>query len=509
MNLELKHSRIFIDKNFKLLTLSSCKTKILEDDTNIVGLLNIPTNPKLFKIHLLESNSKINNIKINIELDYHELKDIVKNKNSIPNKKELFFLIKKNYIGNPTYTNERFNKTYYHKKIVLKPEYYLKKDFIKINDLIFDTKNEEIYLEDTIDRSIYSEEFIFNTINSHPNMNLLNPIFKIKTKAFLVLHSKHNKVLLNNYLSILSNKKKIKTLLIDDLFKNAINNMEHETLILFDIEYSNKVVENIKEKIVYKNLIILNQKYNNPSTNNLNYIDNNCLDNVTTFNRSIINIKNNNIVLSRKIFKSFKNKNTKKFINSICPKQKILYSSLSENIVNYNNLQLKNYSLSNYKNINCSICLDKLKLQNLVTTNCKHLYCEKCIFKNLMVSNKCPQCRSHINTYLLFKNNSKYSNKINYIQTHIENNKKILVITNYKESIKTLQNIFTNTYHIKNTIGNKTSNLFLLDVRNLVTNTKFNMFDKILFLEDNYDHFDYYKYMLINNNSKKKIEILT
>ena len=87
MNLELKHSRIFIDKNFKSLTLSSCKTKILEDDTNIVGLLNIPTNPKLFKIHLLESNSKINNVKINIDVDYPELKVIVKNKNSIPNKK--------------------------------------------------------------------------------------------------------------------------------------------------------------------------------------------------------------------------------------------------------------------------------------------------------------------------------------------------------------------------------------------------------------------------------------
>ena len=214
MNLELKHSRIFIDKNFKLLTLSRCKTKILEDNTNVVGLLNIPTNPKLFKIHLLESNSKINNVKINIEVDYHELKYIVKNKTSIPNKKELFFLIKKNNIGNPTYTNEQFNKTYYHKKIVLKPEYYFKKDFIKINELIFDTKNEEIYLETNINRSIYCDEFIFNTINSYPNINLLIPIFKIKTKSFIVLHSKHNKFVINNYLSNLPNKKKIKTLLL-------------------------------------------------------------------------------------------------------------------------------------------------------------------------------------------------------------------------------------------------------------------------------------------------------
>ena len=514
MNCELKHSRFFIDKSFKLLKLSECKTKILYNNNILLGLLNVPTNPKLYKIRLVESSSNISNIQIIINVDYFQLKEYVTNNISIPNKKELFLSIKRNYLETcyKNNDNDTDNKSkYYYKKIVLKPVYYYKKDFIKINELVFDIYKEEIYLENQIDKSIYRENKIFNIINSYPNINIFKQILKIETKSILILHSKHNKLLLHTYYSKIKNKKKINILIIEDIFKNDLSRIFVETLILFDIENSSKLVRMIKDNINFKNLIIVNQKYiNTPNIEYLEYIDNKCIDNIKTFNRSIINIKNTNIVFSKKIFKSYKNKNTKKFISILPTKQKQLYYSLEENIVNFNNINLKSNSLVNYKYNNCSICLDKIKLKSLVSTNCNHIYCESCLFKNLVVSNKCPQCRSHINTKLLFKNNSKYSNKINYIKSHIIHNKKLLIISNYKESINTLRNIFTNSYYIRTSMStSKPINLFLLDVRNIVTITNYDIFDKILFLEDNYEDFNYYKYLFTDSNSKKKIEILT
>jgi hypothetical protein len=500
MDFVLTHSYIFIDKsNITHLKLSECKSKLLNDNNILLGLLNIPTNNTLYKIHILENKSKLYNIKIQIEIDYLKLVNYIKKKTKIPNKNELFFLLKKNFIKpelNNTNINDKINKISY-KKLNLKSSFFYKKDFIKFKDLVFDILNENIYFENEIDNKIYGESYIFNIIKSYPNINILKQIIKYINNSTILLYNYDNKKLINTYLSSMKNRNNLSTIIIGNVLKETYKKNNYETLIIFDIENLPNYIQQIKEKIEFKNIIVINQKYEINKLEYLNLIENKCLYNQEQFKNSFINIKNTNIIFSKKILKKYKQIDfTKDYIKNLTTKNKNLYNSLEENIINLNNISLKSKTLSEYKNNKCSICLDKFKLPKLISTNCNHLYCDTCLFKNFLVSNKCPQCRQIINTNNLYKNNSKYSSKIVYINTNLEFNKKLLVISYFKESLHTLQKIFNNN-----------KNLVLINIKNIINIKNYNNYDKILFLEDNYPDFDYYKYLFVD--TKRKIEILS
>lgn len=46
----------------------------------------------------------------------------------------------------------------------------------------------------------------------------------------------------------------------------------------------------------------------------------------------------------------------------------------------------------------CAVCLDELGKTNVMTTECGHTFCATCIIKNLHHSNKCPMCRTVLDT---------------------------------------------------------------------------------------------------------------
>ena len=46
----------------------------------------------------------------------------------------------------------------------------------------------------------------------------------------------------------------------------------------------------------------------------------------------------------------------------------------------------------------CAVCLQDLGSKNVMTTDCGHTFCASCIIKNLHHSNKCPMCRTVIDT---------------------------------------------------------------------------------------------------------------
>ena len=349
MDFVLTHSYIFIDKsNITHLKLSECKTKLLDGNNILVGLLNIPTNNTLYKIQMLENKSKLNNIKIKIEIDYCKLVEYVKKKSKIPNKNELFFLLKKNFIKpelNNTNINDKINKISY-KKLNLKSSFFYKKDFIKFKDLVFDILNENIYFENEIDNKIYGESYIFNIIKSYPNINILKQIIKYTNNSSILLYNYDNKKLINTYLSSIKNRNNLSTIIIGNVLKETYKKNKYETLIIFDIENLPNYIQKIKEKIDFKNIIVINQKYEINKLEYLNLIENKCLYNQEQFKNSFINIKNTNIIFSKKILKKYKQIDfTKDYIKNLTPKNKNLYNSLEENIINLNNISLISYKL--------------------------------------------------------------------------------------------------------------------------------------------------------------------
>ena len=46
----------------------------------------------------------------------------------------------------------------------------------------------------------------------------------------------------------------------------------------------------------------------------------------------------------------------------------------------------------------CAVCLDELGTKNVMTTECGHTFCATCIITNLHHSNKCPMCRTVIDS---------------------------------------------------------------------------------------------------------------
>ena len=564
--MDLVHTYIFInDQILSKIRLSKCNTFIEDNKNNkLLSLVNIPTNIFLYKIQLNTIKSTINNLKVLVTVDYLKLKELIKNNKFIPQKKYLINIIKRNVCEKysvPNTINEINLKNLCINKISL-----MRDNYIKIKELIINTETYEFFITNGNDSNIFSETKNICIINSVPNINLLaHPVFKKDNS--IIIFNKNSSNLVNYYLrshknylmitTIFELEQFLKTIKSKKLSKsvNTINtkkilirselyiefsklnklsnllNNYWNNLILFDLNHSIQDLLELK-KINYKSLLVINH------TNTISYksyfklvTNNKCTENIKKFNSSIITIKNNNIVYTKKNFNKYNYKYdiSKKIMDNLIKnlntKNTNLYDSIPENIYNFIKINDDNISPKFYDKIykqksECSICLEKIKKKNLIVTECEHVFCNNCLFQNFKCSDKCPLCRRDINKTKLYKFNIKYSNKLEYIQKNIKNNKKILIISFYNKSIKTLNN-FSNIYNINTINITKTTNvyltnsitnynLFLVTTKNLLLVTDFNYFDKIIFLEDNYDEFNYYKYMLIDyKNIKQKIEILS
>jgi hypothetical protein len=509
MTLNLNHSYFFIDTTKqKSIKLSECKTKLMDSNTIIMGLLHIPINTHLYKIQIIHGKYLFNNTKIQIELDTSKLNNYVLNNKKIPNKAELCFLLRKKFIHD--YKEIELKKINLTKLNICNKQTYFKSNFIKLNNIIIDIINHKFYKESEIDKSVYSYDYDISIIYSYPNIKLLQKIISNTIHSTIIIYyNKTNLVLLNHYLKHIKKKKTIELVDFDSKHLNFNNNFKKDSLnthILFDL--SNNIKELFKFKTLITNnnkVIIINQKNRHILIEDYFnvFINHQYSENIKQFNKCITYLSNNTLVFSKKNFKPYHK--TNKYINKLSSqfnkKELELYYSLPENIINYNY-----FTLTKYKTTNCSICLGKLKSKNTIATYCGHLYCESCLLTNLLVSNKCPQCREKIQLTKLFKANTKYSDKLNYLMKNIDHKQKLLVVSYYKESLKTISFIIKSNTSKNNAVN---TDLNLIHIKQCLTIKDYSIYDKIILLENNYKDFDYYKYLLFEKKiSKQKIEIL-
>ena len=83
------------ENNYRL-----CKKSfnIVDNDNNkLCGLLTIPKNQQLYSIKLVPISNPFHNLKIQVELDYDCLYNLILCKKNIPDKTELIKLLKKEY----------------------------------------------------------------------------------------------------------------------------------------------------------------------------------------------------------------------------------------------------------------------------------------------------------------------------------------------------------------------------------------------------------------------------
>lgn len=532
MKLLLIHTYIFINyKIIKDIYISDCKRYLkIDNNSNILSILDLPNNEKLYKINLIHLSSSINNLKIEIELDYTKLLELTALNKPIPEKNKLLKILKRNYFFNyksPTIFNDLSLSRIKPKKIE-----FIKDNFLILKDLVFDFSKKTIHLKKN-KLDIYQEKNLL-ILNSKPNINIFNNLH-LKKKDMLIIFCKDQSQLLKYYFRDskyyviekndkciqqnikLNNRTLIEIGVLKELFQNQIEsdfkNKVWSNIILIDI-YKKKTLDIIKSLINYKSLIIINHKENLNYSTYFNFITNNsCQLNIDKFNSCIFDLKQNSIKYTKKNFEKYNlyPKLISKIILHSDKNQQKLYQSLPENIVQFHKLPKNNYN-----KLSCCICLGKISKCKLIKTKCNHFFCDSCILTHLTNSKKCPLCRTPIDTSNLFRNTDLYSNKIQHIFKTSKHNEPYLIISYYNKSISTLASICEhkkiNYRIITSSFNNKVDSsikLFLVNTKNLLKIKNFNLFNKILFLENNYDSFDYCKFMLIDyKNFHKKVEIL-
>ena len=147
-----------------------------------------------------------------------------------------------------------------------------------------------------------------------------------------------------------------------------------------------------------------------------------------------------------------------------------------------------------YNDKTCSICLNTIKPCKIVKTYCNHFYCINCISKNIKVSNKCPNCRQDLNYNLLSYSSIELqrNKKINYIKNLLNKNLKLLIVSDYDLSIKTLKKFINNAncFYIK---------LKDIDTKEFLNLIKLHTFHEFIFIDDTNINQNYYLNIIQSN----------
>ena len=372
-NIELLHSYQYVKhKNIKI----NQQNNVIRTDNNksIINLTNIPSNKELYSIKIERIakkqslkcyknnlfNDLINdkNIKIIVIINYTKLFNYVNNNIFIPNKNELFKLIKRNYNqSHYSYLLDTFNfynkiintknKLTYHKtfkELVTKLDSdeftftYIPSYIKKISDLYFDFNDELIFSK----KMIYKKE-----ISTKLRGGILLSDFDFDRKLFFksMNWSKNNLIFYENYnkcqtwinsfdnisfyviknkdnLSKVKNFKKYTILLIDLSFyveyksKLQNDNINDKNDILFEL-----ISNSNYERILYDNceLTIKSNKYNSYKhlkskskwflSEKTNLLKNNDLIKIYNFTFGL-NVSNSNVNILNKLLVRYKNESS-------------------------------------------------------------------------------------------------------------------------------------------------------------------------------------------------------
>lgn len=212
-------------------------------------------------------------------------------------------------------------------------------------------------------------------------------------------------------------------------------------------------------------------------------------------------------------------------------------SSINElkNKINLYNLKLqyfKNIMVEfNDKEYYCTVCLENIDKKNFCIINCGHYFCKDCLKKYINEKkdiHECPICREKINSeniYIpkIFDNNildQKNSTKINKLNEiiNLEENKKIIIVSQYKKNITNIRKylnktiLIYNLFYKNNYLKEKNKNLFNNEVNKCILFTNytdilkntFNNISGIIFID--YPDINYNCNNLFNNIKKNFLE---
>ena len=551
MNLSFIHSYHFLNIPYGSYRLCDKTFDIVDNnDTKICGLLNIPKNKQLYKVELVPITNPFHNLKIIVKLNYNYLTELIIKKKNIPDKTELIKLLKKYYLK--TYEEFTRNKDILYNDITSVKQnncYFIKKDFIQVNDLIVNIETEEFCILTNENKHLYFIKNIGyqNIFYSYPNSNIINQLKKnneltllFKKKNNLIITDKTNKEFLENIQdTIFITKEKELELLIeydykfiiimDSFFQKHYNKLHHITwnsVILLNISQFNlkifyQSIKAFNKFIFFNNIECYNFEPDHFSLFTVLLNKDVCFKNKVNLDKlinSIVFIKQNPLNYNKKYF-SLQNVD-KVFIKEINSNIVDEFYSLKENFMYYTLIDYKYlkenkiienkiYKDDKYINPDCPICLEPINKLNLLYTHCNHCFCEKCIITLFKTNSekKCPLCRTEIDTLLKIrynKNTNYTSNKLKYILSL--NKGSILIISYFTKSINKLKLILENWYHNNNFVLVNINSIHKLHTLNKKT-----VFSKVLFLEDKGENYNYYQYFINNFTqiNKKNVHILS
>ena len=468
--MKLLHSKHEIDPCIEAKVINNT----IYDKTNnfLLKLVCLPITKKYYTISCIQNDNKLN-IFLDIFIDDYYKSNIKLDTN-------LVYLLKENY--KPTINNNSTDipkiKTYkfYTNNIIEYDNYYIDLD------------------SQLIKKKLKETDYINLKINGYI-VNGIKKIYFFKGRL-----EKYKKILV-----LCSNKKITKNL--ENVFHKlnvSYNVLCSDTQVKWDciINFDNANIENYN----FKTHIYVCDRLNANNYQEIfqNFIGNCNINYTNKHNVDILNkfITQNNQSKTVKIKKMSLTKYEHKFKIGINKNNMDSFYSYPGNYI-YNKFLTKNEFNTIHKDKirKCSICLDDIELNKITITNCNHVYCKDCLLKNMYLSNKCPLCRQKIKkNSLSFVSKFKYTNnKISYIVSRLNNNKTILVLSSFQDSINNLKTVFAEEIKKRKIEFTHVSKLNFIKKK----------FNELLLLDNNYEHNDFIVDIYMNKNENTNITLLS
>jgi len=229
----------------------------------------------------------------------------------------------------------------------------------------------------------------------------------------------------------------------------------------------------------------------------------------------------NYIVLNDSI-KNFFDQNEVEKINTIIQNKKLLLNDTvgetERNRLKKQIEKLENIEKRNLKNIDCSICLDKIK--NMVITSCGHYFCKYCLIMSMKKnSSHCPLCRDELDSdkLIIFRNKNNFNKlklhngskigkiiSINKKILYKDSDSKVIILTNNSKfdkilndklninSIKTsiLDGNKNNRNKVTNNFTNGNINCLIININDVLDVNNIKNVSHIIFTEEFYKYID-------------------
>jgi hypothetical protein len=395
---------------------------------------------------------------------------------------ELFISIIKSININVTYLEiHNFNSLKNLNKLHMMESEYI---FININILNNYFKNYETYHGNSIIENINNsiiEDFMIQTNDSCKIKNL----FMFRWNNIII--DNFNKIHKNdlNYLKELkvNNYKFIN-------YENDIDDSMLKTISLLIINNNELIKFGFHNyKFIIKNELLIQNK-------NENRIYNDELITIESNEESKIlsQINNNDIEIANILLNSNNKYIHKTNENNI------------ENIVKENKNNINNFIINKeYNNSSCCICMTKIEVSEFCILECSHYFCKNCILKhkiNEELNNnqsKCPICRYNYKMiYNIIHDNNEINSIIKKLETIIikENNKKILIISEYNEILNYLVDNL-DTYELEYYKKKSNNNNIKIALINYLNNNIIKNMDVFIFFT--FSEKGYLKYKEVRN----------